>query len=52
MFAGLAKKAQAKDDEIFASEQQVLAAGVCFVLFLLVPGRVLLLCLKCCMTER
>lgn len=52
MFAGWAKEARAKDDKIFVFVQQVLAAGVCFVLFLLVPGHVLLLRLKCYMTER
>lgn len=49
---GLAKKAQAKDDEILASVQQALAAGVCFVSFLLLPGPVLLLRLKRCTPQR
>lgn len=49
---GLAKKVQEKDDQILVSVQQELAAGVCFVSFLLVPGCVLVLRLKCSLMER
>lgn len=49
---GLAKKVQEKDDQVFVWAQQALAAGVCLLSFLQVPGGVLELRVKCSRMER